>query len=175
MSQPSRATSARAALLAAGLALAAASAQATRNFTIPIGTCSPANVATLQYDLRLTNGAVRKAGRNPPSSVYFCEVPDDLAAAPTEAPTWNRFEFQFIDKNTTGNGNLMARLMRKSLSTGAAVEVVRVSSTPSSTLRTAGVSLPAKLDVGRYKHFVIIVLKTPLAEVEAHTVRLVTR
>jgi hypothetical protein len=117
---------------------------------------------------------VRKPGRNPPSR-YFCGLPvDDLAAVPT-APSWNHFEFQFVDKNTSGNAHLTARLMRKNLATGAATEVARVASTPSSSLRTARVALPAPLDFGRQAYFVIVDLTTPLAEVEVHTVRLTTR
>jgi len=176
MSRPSIATAARAGLCTAVLGLAAGAAQASLDVTAIVGGCSPANLLTLQYDLKLTNGAVRKAGRNPPSSLYFCDFPiDDLATA--TKPTWTHMQLQYIDRNTTGNGNLTARLMRKSFSTGAAVEIARVSSTPAATtLRTLSVALPAPLDPKSFKYFFIVSLSTPtLAEVEAHTVRLVTR
>ena len=171
MSQPLLATALRAALCAASLGLAATAAQATQNYTILIGTCQPANLLTLQFDLRLTNGAVRKAGRNPPSSLYFCDVPiDDLAL-----PSYNGMELQFTDKHTTGNGHVVARLMRRNLQTGAAVEVARASSVPSATLRTAGVSLSAPMDFRSHEYYVLVSLQAPVAEVEAHTVRFVTR
>jgi len=158
---------------AATCTLAAAAAQAaTLPYTATLGTCTPANLPTLQYDLKLTNGAVRKAGRNPPSSLYYCDVPIDQLTA---TPTYTHLQLQYIDKNTTGNGHVTARLMRKHLQTGVASEVARVLSVPSASLRTVSVALPYALDLRSYDVYVIVSLTSPLAEVEAHTVRLVTR
>lgn len=163
----------RTALCATTLGVAAgASLAATLPYTAAIGTCTPANLPTLQYDLKLTNGAVRKAGRNPPSSLYFCDVPiDDLAV-----PSYNRMELQFIDRNTSGSGHVIARLMRRNLQTGVATEVARASSVPSATLRTVGVALPAPMDFRFNEYYVLVSLTTTgTVAVEAHTVRFVTR
>jgi hypothetical protein len=167
----SRPAALRAALAAATLALGAAAAQASLNITVAVGTCPPGNLSTLQNDLRLTNGAVRQSGRNPPSR-YFCEVPiDDLAAA----PSWNRFEFQYIDRNTSGSGRLIARLMRRAIGTATAAEVVRVTSVASAgQFRTGSVVLPA-LDFAKFDYFVIVDIDTDQESVDAIAVRLVTR
>jgi hypothetical protein len=174
MSQSSLAAVVRTVLCATTLGLAAGtSLAATLPYTATIGTCTPANLLTLQYDLKLTNGAVRKAGRNPPSSVYFCDVPIDGV---TRLPTYTHMELKFIDKNTTGNGHVIARLMRKNLQTGVATEVARASSVPSATLRTASVALPTPMDLSANDFYVLVSLSTTgLVVVEAHTVRFVTR
>jgi hypothetical protein len=173
MTTPPIASLGRAALLAATLGLAATAAQATLDLGIVVGTCPPRTASALHYDLHLTNGAVRKAGRNPPKvSAYFCDVPvDDL----TTVPGWNTLELQFSDRNPTGDGNVRARLMRKSLVSGGAKELVAVYSVPSSSVRTVSVPLPEPLDFTRFAYFVIVELTTPLEAVEAHMVRLTTR
>ena len=161
----------RAALVAAGLALGAATAQASLNLTIAVGTCSPGNLVSLQTDLRLTNGAVRKPGRNPPSR-YFCDVPiDDLAAK----PSWNRFEFQYIDRNTTGTGNLVARLMRRANGSATASQVAKVSSVANGGTFTTGFAALPELDFALYDYFVIVDITTGRDPVDAVAVRLVTR
>ena len=157
--------------LGLGLACAATAAQAAGAFTLPVGTCAPANLVTLQADLKLTNGAVRRAGRNPPGgSRYMCDVPDDFAATPP-----NTFEFQYIDRNIEGNGNLSARLMRRTRTSGATVTWVRLDSVPSSTLKTLRAPLPGPLDTAHYFFFVIVEMSTDNAQVEAHTVGLTLR
>lgn len=165
-------TSLRAALLGAALSLAAAAPSlAAGNYTAVVGTCEPANLATLQYDLKLTNGAVRKAGRNPPSSLYFCDVPiDDLATAP-----YNVMELRYIDRHTSGSGHIVARLMRRNIATGGTVEVARVTSVPSASLRAGTVALPAPMDFANHEYFVLVMLTAPSAQVEAHTIRFLTR
>jgi hypothetical protein len=174
MSPSSLAAVVRTALCATTLGVAGgASLAATLPYTAAIGTCTPANLPTLQYDLKLTNGAVRKAGRNPPSSLYFCDVPIDSLAS---VPTHNRMELQFIDRNTSGSGHVIARLMRRNLQTGVATEVARASSVPSATLRTVGVALPAPMDFRFNEYYVLVSLTTTgMVAVEAHTVRFVTR
>jgi len=156
-------------LLGAGLALAAAAAQAAGSFTLPVGTCAPASLLTLQMDLKLTNGAVRRAGRNPPGgSRYMCDVPDDFAAA--EAP--NTFQLGYIDKNTSGEGNVSARLMRRTRTTGATKMVARLDSVPSATLKMLSVTLTAPLDTVNYTYFIFVDMKALGQPVEAHTVGL---
>lgn len=172
MSNPLRPSAFRQALAAAGLACAAASAGAVPNLTVPIGTCAPANLVSLQFDLRLTSGAVRRAGRNPPGGAtrYLCDVPDDFSAAP---PTWNRFEFQYIDRNLTGNGHAVARLMRRPNTSGSGIEVARLTSVPSTTLRTLAATLPAL--PARNDYYVIVDLVTTNPSVDAFAFRLLTR
>jgi hypothetical protein len=161
----------RAALLCACLGLTTA-AQASQDFTLPIGTCTPANAITLQSDLRLTNGAVRKPGRNPPGSAYFCGLPiDDLTAK----PSWNRFELQYIDRNSAGDGHVTARLMRRTISSGATTTLAVASSVPSATLRTVHVDIAKTMDTSIYAYFVIVTLTSPSQPVDAYTVRLTTR
>lgn len=160
-----------AALLCACLGLASA-AQASQDFTLPVGTCTPANAITLQSDLRLTNGAVRKPGRNPPGTAYFCDLPiDDLTAR----PTWNRLELQYIDSNPAGNGHVTARLMRRTISTGATSVVAIASSVPSATLKTARAAIDKPMDTSLFAYFVIVNLTSSNQPVEAHTIRLITR
>lgn len=161
----------RAALLCAFLGLAPA-AQASQDFTLPIGTCTPANAITLQSDLRLTNGAVRKPGRNPPGTAYFCDLPiDDLTAR----PSWNRLELQYIDRNSAGDGHVTARLMRRTISTGSTTTVALASSVPSATLNTVRIAVAKPMDTSIYAYFVIVNLTSPSQPVEAHTIRLTTR
>jgi hypothetical protein len=171
MSQPLLATALRAALCAAFAGPGRHGGPGDAELHDPHRHLPAGEPADAAVRLRLTNGAVRKAGRNPPSSLYFCDVPiDDLAV-----PSYNRMELQFTDKHTTGNGHVVARLMRRNLQTGAAVEVARASSVPSASLRTAGVSLAAPMDFRTHEYYVLVSLQAPVAEVEAHTVRFVTR
>ena len=173
MIQPIRAaTAARVALVVAGSALAAA-AQATPNLTIAVGTCSPATLSTLQTDLRLSNGGVQKPGRNPPSR-YLCDVIDDFTAA-AGAPSWNTFQFQFVDRNPSGSGHMTARLMARPIASEGVRELARVSSTPSPSLRSTSVALAAPLNFATYDYFVIVELTTTLLPVDAIAVRLLTR
>lgn len=163
----------RTAVATAALALVATAAQASLNITIAVGTCSPANLSSLQYDLRLTNGAVRQSGRNPPSR-YFCGVPvDDLATA--SPPSWNRFDLQYVDRNTTGNGRIVARLMRRAVGSATATEVVRVTSVASAGQFRTGSTPMAALDFARYAYFVIVDVNTDQEPVDAIAVRLFTR
>ncbi len=162
----------RRARLAAALSMAAAAAEATQDFSIVVGTCAASNLATLQNTLVLINGGVQRAGRDPPGrSSYMCGVPlDDLA----EVPSWDQLELQFRDDNSGGNGHVSARLMRKSLATGAAILVAKVESVPSTTVKTLRVALPRPLDFRRYAYYVIVEVWTPLEVVVAHQVRLTT-
>jgi len=173
MTNPLCARAVRVALIAAGSALAAATAQATPNLTIAIGTCPAATLNTLQTDIRLTNGGVQKPGRNPPSR-YLCDVIDDFAA-PSGAPSWNTFQFQFVDRNTSGSRHMTARLMARAISSNRAREIARVTSTLSPTLRSNSVALTAPLNFASYDYYVIVDLTTTLAPVDAVAVRLLTR
>lgn len=164
---------ARVALVVAGSAFAAAAAQATPNLTLAIGTCAPATLNTLQTDIRLTNGGVQKYGRNPPSR-YMCDVIDDFTA-PSGTPSWNTFEFQFVDRNTSGSAHMTARLMARPISSTGVREVARVASTLSPGLRSSSVALAAPLNFVLYDYFVIVDMTTELASVDAIAVRLLTR
>lgn len=158
-------------LIAGLLALAAGGAHASNDLTIVMGTCSPGSAAALEQDLKLTNGAVRKSGRNPPV-LYFCPViPDDL----TTKPSWNRLELQYGDLNAATTGNITARLMRKSLVNGAAVAIATAQSQSPTAFATAQAPLAAPMDHARYAYYVIVEMKTATKLLDAHTVRLVTR
>jgi hypothetical protein len=163
-------SAARRLALAAVLSLASAGAPAA---CVVVGTCAAANQETLLGDLRLTNGAVLKPGRNPPS-LYFCPDLGLAAGQAAGAPTPNTFELQYRDLNARGTGHVRARLMRKNLATGAAGEVVRLSSTPSTTVATVSSPVNA-IDLERYVYFVLVELATPLEPLEAHRVCLTSR
>lgn len=152
--------------LAAALALAATAAQPA---CVVVGTCAGADAVALQSDLRLTNGAVQKPGRNPPSR-YFC--PDLGLAA---APAVNTFELQFRDLNARDVGNVRARLMRKSRATGAASDVLSLDSTPSTTVSTVSARVTEAWDTERYAYFVLVEMAAPVQPVEAHSVCLIAR
>lgn len=170
MSLPN-ALSARHLSISALLALAATAAQPA---CLVVGTCPAADLASLQADMRLTNGAVVKPGRNPPSRL-FCP---DIGLAANQAggaPPPNTFELQFRDLNTRDTGNVRARLMRKSRATGAASDVARLDSTPSSTVSTVSTRLTEPWDLERYAYYVLIELAAPVEPVEVHSVCLVSR
>jgi hypothetical protein len=172
MTAPSTAPLLRRTMFAAVLAMTAGAAQASLDLALVVGTCTPRNAATLHNDLKLTNGAVRKAGRNPPSSAYFCDVPiDDFTAK----PSWNVLELQFRDRNATGDGHVRARLLRKRIDTGGATEVAVAESVPSEKVTTVRVPLREPMNFDRFAYFVIVEMTTSEAAVEAHMVRLVTR
>lgn len=170
MSLPN-ALSARHLSISALLALAATAAQPA---CVAVGTCSSADLASLQADLRLTNGAVVKPGRNPPSRL-FCPVMGLAASQAGGAPAPNTFELQFRDLNTRDTGNVRARLMRKSRVTGAASDVVKLESTPSSTVGTVSARVTEPWDLDRFVYYVLIELAAPVEPVEVHSVCLVSR
>lgn len=176
MSQSVFVPAARASLLAAVLGLCAGASLASTDLTISLATCSPGSAVDLQRDLKQNNGAVRKSGRNPPSR-YFCPVPvdDDEEAASASTASWNTLELQYSDLNVTSVGNITARLMRKSLTTGAAVSVARAVSTSPTAFGTAQARIRAPLDFSQYGYFIIVEMETPSLAIDAHTVRLTTR
>lgn len=141
---------------------------------VVVGTCSPTTQAALQTDIRLSNGAVLKPGREPPST-YYCS---DLGLAAEQAagrPAPNSFELQYRDQNTNGAANVRARLIRKSLASGAVSDVVRVGGPPNRAVVTAQAQVNEAWDLGAYAYFVAVELSTPAQQVEAHTVCLLAR
>lgn len=166
----------RAALTATALCAAAAAAQASLDFTLVVGggDCTPASASRAQDGLFLTNGAVRKEGRNTPPARYVCGVPiDDLSAIQSH----NELQLTYRDPNLadSGNGHVRARLLRKNMSTGWVREIARVDSEPSLRVKTLGAPIVEPLDRAKYAYFIVVELWTPAQPVEAHLVRLVTR
>jgi hypothetical protein len=157
--------------LAAALALAAGAAQPA---CVVVGTCAAADTLTLQNDLRLTNGAVQKPGREPPSR-YFCPDLGLSAAQAGGAPTPNTFELQFRDLNPRDVGNVRAQLMRKNRTTGAARELLRLNSSYSATVATVSTKVTEAWDLENFIYFVLIEMVAPAQPVEAHSVCLVAR
>ena len=157
--------------LAAALAFAASAAQSA---CVVIGTCAAADRSTLLSDLTLTNGAVQKPGRNPPSRFYCPDLGLTATAVAGGRPP-NSFELQFRDPNGREGGNVRAMLMRKSLSDGGASRVAQLYSTYSPTVATVRTPVAETWDLGRFAYFVMIELEAPTHPVEAHTVCLVAR
>lgn len=151
----------RAALLAAGTALAAVHAPsfATRAFTSVAIVCpvdSPE--VTPPFGLTVPGGGHRLAGRWVLN--VYCPVFDDFAAAPGTQPSWRWLTLQYRDPNVdarvAANGRLIASLYRKSRSSGKATLVASVASVPSALINNVSVALPAPLDTERYAHYIVV-------------------
>lgn len=136
---------------------------------VVIGSCPAADGVTLLTDLRLTNGGVLKAGREPPSS-YFCPDLGLAAARAGGSPMPNVFELQYRDLNVRGDGHVRARLMRKSRATGVATDVLRLAGPPSATVTTIRAPVTEAWDLINYTYYVLVELNTPAEPVEAHGV-----
>lgn len=169
------ANAARHLLITVALAALASGAAAAQGVCIVVGTCVAGDVTTLETDLKLSNGAVRKPGRNPPSRYFCSDLGLAAAQAAGAAPNWNTFSMQYRDLNASGVGHVRARLMRKSLETGTAVDLVRLPSLPSATLATRSAAIPEPFDFQNFVYFAIVEMATPLEPLEAHTLCLTTR
>lgn len=160
-----------AALLACGLASLAAPAWATLPWLTPAATCVPDSLHTIQFGVTSKLGGYVRGGREPPY-LYFCPVhnPDDKASA-----DWNRLQLQAVDDNLTG-GNVVARLYRKSRTTGLVNQVAFVGSLPGPGIQIASKVLLRPFDFAAYGYYIALELNPDGTEqaVEAHMVMLVT-
>lgn len=165
---------ARTALLAAGVALSSAQAHSALDHSFVAATCVPDGPITAELGITVPAQGLLRKGRNPYLYVYVCPLgnPDML----TYRPSWTHLQLQCLNPNTSReNGNVVARLYRKSRTSGAASEVVSVGCPASPTIRTHSVALPVKLDYSQFAYWVTIELKTIALTVEAHAVTMATR
>lgn len=165
-------------LLAAGVSLSVAHAPAfaaSQDLSFVAAVCVPDGPETVDFGFTSASGGFLRAGRDIYDRIYVCPVgnPDNLTAR----PSWTHLLLQCLNPNTgRSGGSVVARLNRKSRSTGTASQVVALECPSStSTVRTFAVPLGVRLDFSQFAYWVTLELKSSAVPVEAHMVAMTTR
>lgn len=146
-------------------------AQASADWTAVVPTCSRNTSHSADFNQSGAADGAKKAGRNPPVR-YFCPI--HPANEPNKA-SWNTLKLQFFDTTATGGG-IVARLYRKSRTTGVVKEMALLSSVSGPGIQVLSTTLDKPLHFAEDAHYITIDLarEPDEASLDAHMVMLTT-